>query len=69
MSSRGLLIANITIAAVTDEVDALEVDLPWISDGSKGSLPRNGDHRHLGCPRFSRALALDADCANIFCSQ
>jgi hypothetical protein len=68
MSSRGLLIANITIAAVTDEVDALEVDLPWIYDGSKGSLPRNGDHRQRDV-HASAALALDADCADIFCSQ
>jgi hypothetical protein len=31
--------------------------------GSKGSLPRNGDHRHPGCPRFGRGLVLDVDCA------
>jgi hypothetical protein len=36
----------------TDEVDALGVDPPWISGGSKCA-----------------ARALDADCADIFCSQ
>jgi hypothetical protein len=65
MSSRGLLIATITIAAVTDEVDALEVDLPGFPMAAK-VLCHAMAILGIRDVHASVALALDAECADIF---